>query len=104
MAQWLVVIRGTSVNIGKGALRKCSNYMTGQGQCALQNNVVSGHSIAVILGTWTAMPLLGQLLPLCGPLHLHSGSPLTPILSSRIGGGYGRRTDGHASAPDHAPG
>ncbi len=31
VAQWLVVIRGKSVSIGKGALRKCVSYMTGQG-------------------------------------------------------------------------
>ena len=31
VAQWLVVIRGKTVSIGKGALRKCVRYMTGQG-------------------------------------------------------------------------
>ena len=31
VAQWLVVIRSKTTAIGKGALRKCVNFMTGQG-------------------------------------------------------------------------
>lgn len=30
VSQWLVVIRTNTVAIGRAALRKCTNYMTGQ--------------------------------------------------------------------------
>lgn len=37
VAQWLVDIRGKTVSIGKGALRKCVGYMTGQGASAFSS-------------------------------------------------------------------
>ena len=44
VAQWLVVIRGKSVSIGKGALRKCVGYMTGQGASAVSSSSSSSSS------------------------------------------------------------
>ncbi len=46
VAHWLVVIRSKTTAIGKGALRKCVNYMTGQGARPLDLSFLSLVSLA----------------------------------------------------------